>query len=53
VDSQLNEANSELTAVSNSLSSIYDELNWWGENNFSLAKQVLGALDSIESAATS
>lgn len=47
---QLNEANSELTAVKDSLSSIHDELNWWGEGH-SLAKQVLGALSSIESAA--
>ena len=46
---QFNESNSELAAIQNSLSGIHDELNWWGEGH-SLAKQVLEALNSIESA---
>ncbi len=50
VSSQLNETNSELVDVRHALSSIHDELNWWGEGH-SLAKQMLNALERIENAA--
>ncbi|MDP3837579.1 MAG: hypothetical protein Q8Q54_01520 [Methylococcales bacterium] len=49
VEQQLTEANASISELQSSSSQIYDELNWWGENP-SLAKQVLAALDGIESA---
>ena len=49
VEQQLTEANVGISEVQSSSSQIYDELNWWGEGH-SFAKQLLAALDGIESA---
>jgi predicted nuclease with TOPRIM domain len=51
VEQQLSEANASISELQSSSSQICDELNWWGEAP-SLAKQVLAALDGIESAAS-
>jgi hypothetical protein len=51
VEQQLTEANAGISSLTNASSLIHDELNWWGEGHHSFAKQVLGALAGIESAA--
>jgi len=51
VEQQLSKANDSISELQSSSSQICDELNWWGESS-SLAKQVLVALDGIESAAS-
>jgi hypothetical protein len=51
IEQGLAEANSSISELQSSSSQIFDELNWWGESP-SLAKQVLAALDGIETAAS-
>jgi len=51
VEQQLSDANTSISELQSSSSQICDELNWWGEAP-SFAKQVLAALDGIESAAS-
>lgn len=46
VDEKLSEANARLEASSLTQESIHEELNWW-ENKPSLAKQLLSALEHI------
>jgi hypothetical protein len=46
LEGQLVETNSALDEVKYSLSKIYDEINWWGEEE-SLAKQILNILNRI------
>ncbi|GFO57560.1 hypothetical protein GMSM_45670 [Geomonas sp. Red276] len=47
---QLADSNQGISDLKYNMSQIYDELVWWGDGH-SLAKQVLSALDNIESAA--
>lgn len=49
VEQELTEANASISELQSSSSQIYDELKWWGEGH-SLAKQVLAALEGIETA---
>lgn len=49
VEQQLSEANASISELQSSSSQICDQLNWWGEDH-SLAKQILAALNGIESA---
>ncbi len=49
LEQQFTEANVSISELQSSSSQIYDELNWWGEGP-TLAKQVLAALDGIETA---
>jgi hypothetical protein len=51
IEQGLAEANSSISELQSSSSQIFEELNWWGESP-SLAKQVLAALDGIETAAS-